>query len=342
MDFKLFKLSSIEFYILAIVLLAPIVASSSPSSDKLVEEVEYLFVPNNISNEIKVPFLHTAGMTIRHTKRFGDKKIFSVVVTHSPIGFRIYPDIPPRKSYKSHLIFGGCSLTYGEGVSDQKTFPYLFANKYPDVNIVNMGIRGAATYEHMYLLEKIDWTKKIKEEDGIYVFTIFSGHFERVNHDYSFFDWAGNWFPYYDDSGDRPVYKGSIKDNARYKFYQFLKKYKLDYPWLRLTALFSSRFDSLFEERFVKQIAFIKSLYLKQFPKGRFVVSFMPDKYVSYTQESTNKMLKLMKEKYDIEFLDHEYHEPKEGEIYSFPIDGHPTELSNKVYFEQLSQQLKL
>lgn len=85
--------------------------------------------------------------------------------THTPNSTRSTGCRPNRKNDRSLKIeFHGCSFTYGMGVNDAETYPYLIQQKYPDLEIINHGVPG---YGQMQCL--VDLDKHLEESNADYL-----------------------------------------------------------------------------------------------------------------------------------------------------------------------------
>lgn len=69
--------------------------------------------------------------------------------THGPDSLRITSLDGPRGSTAEYWLFG-CSFTYGIGIDDSSTFPWILQARYPALRIRNFGLPGAGTV-HAYL-----------------------------------------------------------------------------------------------------------------------------------------------------------------------------------------------
>jgi len=73
---------------------------------------------------------------------------YDVVTTITPKGYRI-----PEVADNPQIIFLGDSFTFGQGLSDEHTFPFLFC-KSPPISCANLGVPGASTISELDRLEE--------------------------------------------------------------------------------------------------------------------------------------------------------------------------------------------
>jgi hypothetical protein len=79
-------------------------------------------------------------------------------------------------STKPSIAFLGCSFTYGYGISDQQTFPYLVQQKLENYDVLNFAIPGTGTIHSLLTLEE-----KIRKNDlpDIVILCFADFHLER-------------------------------------------------------------------------------------------------------------------------------------------------------------------
>jgi hypothetical protein len=86
-------------------------------------------------------YTHIPG---RYTVFFWDT---SFDATHLPNTLRVtHPIDSYRESQKKEEVWiFGCSFTYGWGLSDEETYPWLLQERFPEYEIVNFGVGGYGT-----------------------------------------------------------------------------------------------------------------------------------------------------------------------------------------------------
>jgi hypothetical protein len=92
-------------------------------------------------------------------KTSGDKVIYDVSYHIDKNGFRITPQIKPNQEC---TWFVGDSFTFGEGVNDNQSLPWLWA-EHKHVNTVNFGIHGYGPHQVLRVLE-LSETQKYTEQ----------------------------------------------------------------------------------------------------------------------------------------------------------------------------------
>lgn len=76
-------------------------------------------------------------------------------------------------SGKDVLAFLGCSVTYGFGIDDSLTFPWLIQQKFPNYNVKNYGVPGYGTLQMLLKLRKLIHSNN---KPKVVVLMYFSGH----------------------------------------------------------------------------------------------------------------------------------------------------------------------
>jgi hypothetical protein len=276
----------------------------------------------------------------REFKKIDGRLVYDFSFTHSPQGFRTYPDIKPREKYKAHLVLGGCSFTYSQGLNDPETFGYRLAQNFPESRVVNVSRRGGYGADHLYIFKFSDLSKLLPEKKGTFVFTMLENHFERMDLTWRYLSWSLPNTPYFEETNSQWEYKGVLQDTWKYRYMKLVKYLGLELYWLRLVHHFSASDPRESNRRMASLLRATKEAYLRQFPEGRFVASWMMGSQVRFTSELENDFLRQLRE-HGIEV----WHPPKDsyqGDVrkYLIPNDGHPNRLANQEYFEFLSSRL--
>ncbi|MEW6079446.1 MAG: hypothetical protein AB1724_16690 [Thermodesulfobacteriota bacterium] len=80
----------------------------------------------------------------------------TITVTHTADGRRISSAEKLAKSdHRDQLVVVGCSMTYGYGLSDEETWPWLLQQKLPCLKVLNYGTPGYGTYHCLLMLEQV-------------------------------------------------------------------------------------------------------------------------------------------------------------------------------------------
>jgi hypothetical protein len=118
--------------------------------------------------------------TASHDRYCSDTMIFNARYTISPDGLRIPPPYNPADSEGCVLFFGG-SCTYGTGVNDNQTMPYLTGLKtHGRYRIYNFAFRGYGPHQMLSAIEHgmVESIIKCKPKYAIYM--ALPGHILRA------------------------------------------------------------------------------------------------------------------------------------------------------------------
>lgn len=115
---------------------------------------------------------------LRWTRRVGFTDVFDITVTTNAHGFRVTPAAP--RATKSILFFG-CSFTFGHGVEDHETFPYLVGESLGGaVATYNFAFNGWGPNEMLAALQSGLVATIVKERPELAVYLTITDHVRRV------------------------------------------------------------------------------------------------------------------------------------------------------------------
>lgn len=82
-------------------------------------------------------------------------------------------------SNKKSIVFTGCSFTYGTGLKEEETLPYLIS-QMTDNPIYNLGLESAAMNHTLSLLQLGIFEEKVKKEPALVIFIYADFHLCRL------------------------------------------------------------------------------------------------------------------------------------------------------------------
>ena len=97
-------------------------------------------------------------------------------MTIGPDGYRITQASPPPSGRKKEIWIFGCSFTWGWGVDDPQTFPWLIHERFPDFTVRNFAV-GA--YGNVHALVQLQDLLKHHEPPAAAVFAYNAFHLAR-------------------------------------------------------------------------------------------------------------------------------------------------------------------
>ncbi len=281
------------------------------------------------------------------TTKVGDEVVLRWRYTTDEFGRRVVPGSTTDKTPK-FLAFFGCSMTFGEGVSDDGTLPHFAACKTPSHKVYNYGVSGYGPQHMLARFQHGRLDQEIPEEEGYVIHVFFSGHVLRVIGSMSVYNAWGDTFPLpcYEFDGEgglahrgtfqeaRPLRSLAYKMLAKSQTLKYLRQ-PIDFP-LRLR----DRDLDLTTAVLVESQTWAK----KTFPKAQFRVVFYPE-YPKWFLALDPQYLSAMKAKLDaagITYLDYsnlvDFTQPEN----SIPHDGHPSTKAHQTVAERLVKDLGL
>lgn len=151
-------------------------------------------------NDSELGFAHVPGA--RGVHRTAN---FTATYTIGAEGERYIPaPVRPR----GRILFLGCSFTFGHGVNDDQTFPYLLSRRWKDWRVVNKAVAGHGTAHAYAMLEK---ELAGDHKPSIAIYAMLPAHIPR---NYIRGSWvkmlaqSGKGHPHYELSEGRVVFRG--------------------------------------------------------------------------------------------------------------------------------------
>lgn len=235
---------------------------------------------------------------------------------------------------KKHLIFSGCSFTFGDLVNDHETVASQIAPLLPDNYVVNLGRSGSSVFEALFLWLRYDVASLQLPPEGLHVYTLIDAQFERIVHSWRVLDWMRDERPVYWLEGNELRGPISLSGTFKFRLMGWIKRLGIEMWWLRFMHWFTEIELQGATEEMAVYLLELKKAYLRQYPKGRFVVTYFPN-----TQASNTDLITHLKR------LGIEYWEPAkqkgDHEMYRIPNDGHPSPLAYKEQAEFLAKKIK-
>jgi hypothetical protein len=232
--------------------------------------------------------INAINSTVREKKTNKGQVVFDVLYEINNWGLRKLP--APKNKRKNHLIIAGDSNTFGVGVKDEETIPFLMTNKLPDYHGYNFGIVGSGPHNTLALLEFTPWEKEIEETDGKMIYIFYPAWLiSRLIGSKDYIKWANKINPWYDlDEKNNLVYRGNF--DSRFATYVYKIINLVDYyGWVGNLPKINSGHIKLAAKVFFK----MKIEYLKKFPKGKFIVAVSDASNI--THEMVQEVITILK-----------------------------------------------
>jgi hypothetical protein len=273
--------------------------------------------------------MHRPSVKLKHRLSWSDSVIYDVNYTSDQFGRRHTPQIHPSKS--RHLLFFGCSLTYGIGVQDDESIPSIVGKMMPGYHAYNYAIPSGGLGNFLYILRHTDIRRQVAETEGAAVYFLQSRvHLPRLEDGLPSLLIPGRNPRFHPNStSDDVEFKGSFNE-TRGPLHKSL-------AYLLMGSTVGHRMMSLikpYQNSNVQLGALMiergKAEYLRHFPKGNFVV-------VSF--DGDNRMDKALQEK-GIDHLKLKFPDVSHEKMF-FAHDGHYTAHGNELISELIKSALE-
>lgn len=181
--------------------------------------------------------------------------------------------LPHNPGALQHLLFFGCSFTYGEGVADNETFAARIAALCPTTQVHNYAYSGYGPQQMLAQLQFGHLGNGIEQPTGQLVYVLLPEHVYRAAGAPYYLQGWGSTSPHYALFGDSLVYYAN--HTAWRPIYTAWQRF-LGWSGLGgLTTIAEPDYTTADIDLVVAIIEKSKQLYLQQFPQGEFWV-FVP------------------------------------------------------------------
>lgn len=225
-----------------------------------------------------------------------------------------------------HAIFFGCSVCYGQWMSDDQTLPACFQRLANGFNAYNYAYSGWGTEQMVARLEYQDLSTQVPEPEGIAVYVFIWPHIYRAIGDmYTYCSW-GFQHPYYE------LVDGEAQRNKRFKDGRPVLSTVYELLWRsNIVRYYELNLPLAIQERHLRlNVAMVqkaKALYQQQFPKGRFVVLWAQDWPYPTDVDMQSRYVEMLHEA-GIDLIDCRRPDLMDEQHYLVD-DGHPTALAH-------------
>jgi hypothetical protein len=263
----------------------------------------------------------------RATKYYDKKLLYDVTYTINVHGWRIVPYPSPDSA--TAVAFLGCSYTFGEGVNDNETLPYRFAEKSGGrFKAFNFGIHGYGPYQMLAIFEnELEKPALGARRPRYAIYQALVHHVARCT-GHAFWDQAG---PKYilDEQGEA-IYTGPFQNLYRREFIKALMRSHI----MRLRFSLMPQITSADIDLYVGIVKKSANIFHQRYG-GEFYVLLWPEKSQAYTEVSTKlhaQQIKVIK----VEDILPDYNTEEEKYRPHIPIDYHPVPLT----YEKIAEGL--
>lgn len=194
-------------------------------------------------------------------------------------GRRRTPVVDDRLA-KKYAVFLGCSLTFGQAVPADQTYPAVFGAHAPQFRPYNYGVQGWGPNQWLVQLEKKNLRKEIPEKDGIGVLMLIDNHIRRIVPSLGYLSWpSARESPSYAlDANGEPVFEGSYEEAhpIRTNLLGWLARFS---QWAKIPMDWPPEGRATDNVLLVKMIQKISRLFREKFHTPHFYVVIHPGEY---------------------------------------------------------------
>jgi hypothetical protein len=153
--------------------------------EPLLPPVEYDLSTHDRSQRQKLPCCAGGGPPITSRdfqsvlKTSSGQLIYNAHYTIDDHGRRM---TPLSKNSRYNIVALGDSVTLGEGVNNEESFPFVLATFRPDAQVYNLGLSGGGANESLYEITTPPFERfqGIKKQKTIVLFSFIDDHMERL------------------------------------------------------------------------------------------------------------------------------------------------------------------
>jgi len=270
-------------------------------------------------------------------KRYADTLIYKMAYSLDSSGHRITPDSLTTK--EKFGVFLGCSFTFGDGLNDNETIPYLFSKNTKTFKGYNFGYSGYGPNQALIKLQRDSLKKIVTQKKGIGFYIFIHDHINRTIGSMSNFMMNKGQSSCFELEGENLVYKGLFIDAhpkrswvyAKMGENGFCRYFGIGYPF-RLRDKDFELTGKVLEE--------ISKEFQKKFNNNKFYVIIYPS-ISQKDYESDENIINYLKNK-KIKYLDYRKLFNPTVKGYFIPHDHHPTALANDILTKQIIKDLHL
>lgn len=307
------------------------------SKNPVARGAQYRFIEKNDQGHF--PEHHTFGFApdslIEASLSNENGLIYKVQYQTDHWGLRAVKDAHPGKG-KKHAIFGGCSFTFGQGLKDEDTLPYLIEESHPEVNTVNFTFLGGAVHTLLYHAKLVPLKAYVKEKEGKFFYIFINDHLNRFLGRADYLAWANPLYPHYEIESGKAVFKGLLKDQPFHQAFKKAEASGLKNTALHLTSIYKNKNEFTDDElnAFLTAVKELERVYKSDFPKGKFYFIMHP--HHGLAREHTKKFLQIAQEKQihvlDLDPIFQKFISDHKPDVSTYEIkgDGHPSAKMNR------------
>ncbi len=244
------------------------------SSSEEISDFSDLRKPNRLLNP---------KLSLQLALRGGSTLFYDIEITSDKYGRR--KTVPSNeKSSSKHVMFFGCSQTFGRSVSDKETIPSYLARLDPKTEYVNYGVSAGTISNALHIINTENLAEQVANESGTAVYLFYDYHVFRLvrpkihalnsnlsqpiyrfdSNKWNFIGYFFQVFPFSDFFIRRILRNSKLLETLGFAIYKIYWLSTIDEPELNFAA------DLMLET---------KSAYEKKFKGNKFLVVILSDRF---------------------------------------------------------------
>jgi len=233
------------------------------------------------------------------------------------------------------IFFFGDSFTFGEGVQDSESLPYIFS-EISGYKTYNFGFHGYGPHQMLRMLEVDLPTQLVRRNPKFVIYTAITPHIDRAA-GYASWDQIG---PYYKLLNGVPTYAGKINENKYLPTFIFKIMDRSEIYIHVILPFIEKENRTRDRERFVAIIERSKQLVNQRYD-SQFIVLLWDCRRVSTLDEGDSNYIKDKLVESGVRFFSLSERIPGICDSkYYIPSEGHPNGIAYKSVAEFLSSEL--
>ncbi len=322
---------SIIFTVFLLEITIPFIFKKSDDKKK-VSNVVYTGTNQNLATTLDehTGIKATPNFTFNWVQSIKNKIVYQAVIHSDSLSRRVTPKPDNTSAVNRHILFFGCSFTYGFAINDTETLPYMFQKLNPRYQSYNYAYNAWGPLQALAKIEHTDLTKEVVQTDGVGIFVFINNHIDRTIPTLEWINFYEGNFPNLDTTTMKTIGLYKYQHPIKYRLSSILWKSNIrNYLNLNLSS------DSENCKLVAKTIEAIKKSYLKQFKHDKFYTIIYP----GTNHKADLEIIELLKSK-GVAVLDYKDIIPKGEKVLFLPYENHPNPTTNQILATQLSKDI--
>jgi hypothetical protein len=263
--------------------------------------------------------------------------VYNVTYTSDENGLRISPDYDNNREDVVSILFFGGSVTFGEGINDNQTMPYVTGVLTDGAySIYNFAVHGHGPQHMLAEIEQGIVDSAIEHRPKFAIYQAIPDHVYRLT---ALYPWHKSGPIYYLDNNDEIQLRYNYKSVSKRIFLriegQLKKSYFLRVIFRRIeNRIIKNKKSELRENEIIDFYSRVvnksRNILKYKYPGIEFHVIFWDKKYDSYSEAIVEALIKKGIKIHSLSNIINNYHS-KENQKYRIAHDDHPSALTHRL-----------